>query len=219
MGQQGGLDHVVLLDHKGRELDGALLPLETDLWNADRTRFTVIFDPGRVKREILPNRQMGRPLRAGEMVTLLVKEDWLDARAVPLKSEFRRAYRVGRADERPLDTASWRITSPPAGTREPLAVTFPEPLDHGLLQRALRVEYAGAPVAGDLRIGSGETRWMFTPGRPWQPGAYTVVVLPTLEDLAGNRIGRAFEVLSPADAVPDEGSQPLRLPFQVGAVN
>ncbi len=49
MGQQGGLDHVVLLDARGREMPDALLPLDTELWNGDRTRFTLLFDPGRVK--------------------------------------------------------------------------------------------------------------------------------------------------------------------------
>jgi hypothetical protein len=217
MGQQGGLDHIVLVSEDGRELNGAILPLDTELWNADRTRFTVIFDPGRVKREILPNRRMGRPLRAGESITLIVKRDWLDAHAVPLKAEFRRAYRVGPADERPLDTAAWRITPPPVGTREPLAVTFPEPLDHALLERALAIEHAGAPVPGDVRIPGGEMRWMFTPRDPWPPGASTLVVLPILEDLAGNRIGRAFETLSGGDALPEHESQPIRLPFQVAA--
>ena len=79
MGQQGGLDHVVLLDARGREMPDALLPLDTELWNDDRTRFTLLFDPGRVKRDILPNRSMGRPLRAGDRFTLVVKKDWLDA--------------------------------------------------------------------------------------------------------------------------------------------
>jgi hypothetical protein len=215
MGQQGGRGHIALLDRDGRELTDALLPLDTDLWNADRTRFTAVFDPGRVKREILPNRRMGRPLREGEMVTVVVKRDWLDAHAVPLKSEFRRAYRIGPPEERPIDPAAWRITPPPAGTRDPVAVTFPAPLDRGLLERALGIERSGAALAGELRVADGEARWTFTPREPWQPGAHTLVVLPFLEDLAGNRIGRAFEVLSPADAVPDEGVKPARLRFDV----
>ena len=66
MGQQGGLDHIAFVDDDGREVPGVVLPLDTDLWDAERTRYTVILDPGRVKRDILPNRRMGRPLHAGE---------------------------------------------------------------------------------------------------------------------------------------------------------
>lgn len=216
MGQQGGLNHIVLLDKAGHEVVDAMLPLDTQLWNGDRTRYTVFFDPGRVKRGILPNRSMGRPLREGETITLVVKADWLDARGLPLKSEFRRDYLVGPADERPLNTAAWRIVSPPAGTRDGLTVTFPEPLDHALLQRALGVSHAGAALPGELRIEAGETRWVFVPRDPWQTGVYAVAVLPILEDVAGNRIGRAFEVRSTGDAVAPEDSRPISLPFQIG---
>jgi len=216
MGQQGGLDHVVLLDARGREVPDALLPLDTELWNDDRTRFTLLFDPGRVKRGILPNRRMGRPLHAGDRITLVVKKDWIDARGVPLASEFRREYRVGAADDRALDTKAWRVAAPPAGARDPLTVTFPEALDHGLLQRALGVTRAGAPVAGQLRIEDGATRWLFVPRDAWQAGDYTLVVLPILEDVAGNRIGRGFEVMSPGEAAPEEGKEPIAIPFLIG---
>ena len=216
MGQQGGLDHVVLLDKNGREVPDALLPLDTDLWNDDRTRFTLFFDPGRVKREILPNRRMGRPLRAGETITLVVKKDWLDARGVPLASEFRRVYRVGAADERALDPSAWRVAPPAAGTREAVIVTFPKGLDHGLLQRALGVTRIGTPVPGERRVDDEATRWRFAPRDAWQAGDYTVEVLPILEDVAGNRIGRAFEMTSsPSGGVRDESAQPISLPFQI----
>jgi len=39
--------------------------------------------------------------------------------------------------------------------------------------------------------------------------------LPILEDLAGNRIGRAFEVMSKEDAVPPESGAPVSVPFIV----
>jgi hypothetical protein len=215
MGQQGGLDHIVLVDREGREIPDALLPLDTELWNGDRTRYTVLFDPGRVKREILPNRSMGRPLAAGETITLIVKADWPDATGAPLKAEFRREYQVGPEDEKPLNTTAWRIAAPSAGTREALIVTFPEPLDHALLQRALAVARDGTAVPGQLEVAAGETRWSFVPRDPWQTGPHALVVLPILEDLAGNRMGRAFEVRSPGDAVPAEDARPTSIPFQV----
>ena len=34
----------------------------------------------------------------------------------------------------------------------------------------------------------------FTPRAPWRAGTYQLTALAMLEDLAGNRIGRAFEV-------------------------
>jgi len=194
MGRKSGVEYITLLDHDGREIPGAVLPLDYEFWSPDHTRFTVFFDPGRVKKGILPNQQMGRPLESGRTVTLVIDAAWRDAQGLPLKEGHRRQFRVGPADEHPLDTAAWRLQAPAAGGQEPLVVTFPEPLDRGLLMRALGVRASGVALAGDVEVGQHETRWTFTPSSPWRPGAYQLAALDILEDLAGNQIGRAFEV-------------------------
>jgi hypothetical protein len=191
---RSGYDYVTLLDDRGQEVVDAFLPLDADFWNDDRTRYTVFFDPGRVKRGILPNKQMGRALEPGKRYTLLVRREWRDGHGLPLKNEFRHEFRASAAIERPLTMKAWKVEAPAGGTREPLLVTFPEPLDHGLLRRALGVQRAGAPVEGEVTIEAAETRWRFTPRGGWTPGDYDLVALAFLEDLAGNRIGRAFEV-------------------------
>jgi hypothetical protein len=216
MGMKGGLDYIRLLDADGRVVKDPFLPVDAEFWNADRTRFTMFFDPGRVKRGILPNEQMGRPLTAGRRYTLVVSRDWSDAQGLPLKEEFRRTFSVGPADLKALDPARWEIRPPMAGGRAPLVVTFPEPLDHGLLVRALGVSTAaGAPVTGDAAIDNGETRWSFTPREAWVTGDYRLIVLTILEDQAGNRIGRAFEI-DQFDRV-DHSAQPesMTIPFHV----
>ena len=75
MGRRSGIEYVALLDDQGKEVEGPFLPLDYEFWNADRTRFTVFFDPGRVKDGILPNRQMGRALQVGKTYTLLVRAE------------------------------------------------------------------------------------------------------------------------------------------------
>ena len=72
--------------------------------------------------------------------------------------------------------------------------TFPWALDHGLLQRAVGVRRDAAEVPGEISIGPGETRWTFTPRDNWKTGEYSLMALSLLEDPAGNRLGRAFEV-------------------------
>ncbi len=215
MGLRGGFEHIVLLDDKGNEVVDPFLPLEADFFNDDRTRYTVFFDPGRVKRGILPNKQMGRALEPGRRYTLVVRTAWRDSHGLPLKEEFRREFRVSPADERPLTTSTWKVAAPAAGTRDSLAVTFPTPLDHGLLKRALGVARDGSPLTGEIAIEPGETRWLFTPRDPWREGAYQLVALSFLEDLAGNRIGRAFEVdqFERTDSSPEP--ERITLPFRV----
>ena len=215
MGRRSGIEYVALLDETGAEVEGPFLPLDYEFWNADRTRFTVFFDPGRVKHGILPNKQMGRALTAGKSYTLLVRREWQDANGLPLKESYRRIFRVGPPDERPLDTAQWRIDAPPVNGKTPLIVTFPEPVDHGLLFRALGVRRGGEIVGGDVTVGANETQWSFTPHEPWRAGAYELLALSILEDRAGNQIGRAFEVdnFETVDKGPDPRT--VTLPFHV----
>ena len=194
MDWRSGYDYLKLLDDRGEEVLDAFLPLDADFWNDDRTRYTVFFDPGRVKRGILPNRTMGRALEAGRRYTLVVRKDWRDGHGQPLKEEFRHQFTAAPAIEQALSMEAWKVVTPAAGTRDPVAVTFPAALDHGLLRRALGVSRQGAAVEGDIAIEPGETRWTFTPRAAWQQGTYDLVALEFLEDLAGNRIGRAFEV-------------------------
>jgi hypothetical protein len=194
MDWRSGYDYVKLVDERGQEVVDAFLPLDADFWNDDRTRYTVFFDPGRVKRGILPNRQMGRALEAGRRYTLVVKREWRDGHGLPLKEEYRRDFRAGPAIERALSMTEWRIAAPEAGTRDPLTVTFPNPLDRGLLARALGAARNGRVVEGQATIEDAETRWSFAPRDPWAPGDHDLVALSFLEDLAGNRVGRAFEV-------------------------
>jgi hypothetical protein len=214
MGSGGALDHVRLTDEGGHVVADPFLPVQADFWNADHTRYTLFFDPGRVKQGILPNEQVGRPLRAGRRYTLEISSDWRDARGQTLKAPYEHRFRVGRADLGPLVPAAWRIVSPKAGSVDPLVVIFPKPLDHGLLGRALSVELGGRLLEGESSVEADDTRWLWRPRTSWEPGAYQLVVLAVLEDPAGNRIGRAFEVdmaRARAEAAPDA----YRLAFKV----
>jgi hypothetical protein len=214
MARRGALQHMRIVDEAGREVEDPFLPLDTDLWNEDATRLTVLFDPGRVKRGILPNVEMGRAFHPGRRYTLVIAGTWPDGQGRPLASEFRRTFRVGPPNERPIDLADWRIRPPAAGSRDPLRVAFPTALDHGLLHSALGVAREGRAIHGVIAVDSGETRWLFTPRDPWQAGPHALVVLTTLEDPAGNRIGRAFEVPGGGPAVkpPDAVTLPFEIP-------
>ena len=215
MSSSGGGAQVRLMDDQGQPVPDPFLPLELDLWNEDRTRFTVLYDPGRVKRGIRPNEEMGRALVEGRTYTLVVGTDWRDAAGQPLVSEFRHEFRVGSPKERAIDPAEWTLEVPAPGTRQPLAAAFPRPLDYGLLHRALRVvAEGGALVDGVIRVEQGETLWVFTPRASWQSGEYHLVAAPSLEDVAGNRIGRPFEVAS-SNGRPLHGAKGASLPFRL----
>lgn len=216
MDRRSGAGLVALFDERGDEVVDAFLPLDADLWNREQTRYTVFFDPGRVKRGILPNREMGRALVPGRHYTLVVRRGWRDRHGEPLAEEFRRTFTAGPAVESPLAMSDWTFDAPAAGSREPLTVRFPAPLDHGLLQRSLVVRQAGVEVAGQATTGPDEMTWQFAPDAAWAADGYELVALAVLEDLAGNRIGRAFEAEAglDGDSAPASGV-PATRPFTI----
>jgi hypothetical protein len=64
-------------------------------------------------------------------------------------------------------------------------------------------------------VESGEPRCFFTPERPWRAGAYDLLALSILEDAAGNRIGRAFEIENTGAVGDCPKAHDARLPFRI----
>ena len=61
-------------------------------------------------------------------------------------------------------------------------------------------------------VDQAEKRWIFTPKQPWHAGTYQLLALDTLEDVAGNQIGRAFEAVPiPLDNRPRSGHSWARM--------
>ena len=184
-----------LLDSDRQTVELAFLEIGEELWDSAGKRLTLFFDPGRVKRELLPHREAGPPLEAGKSYTLAIDRGWPDANGIALKAGFEKSFRVGPPDHAPPDTGLWTLGPPVGATRDPFVVEFPESFDQALLERVLTVATpTGKPIEGSLEVGAQEKSWAFTPADPWQTGDYLLIVETILEDLAGNMIGRPFEV-------------------------
>jgi hypothetical protein len=117
--------------------------------------------------------------------------------------------------ERGIEIAEWKVEPPKSGSRDPVHVQFPRPLDHALLHRALGViGEDGRTIAGTVAVSDSEIRWSFEPRAAWTPGRYELVVERFLEDVAGNRPGRAFEVDEDTRPIDSDGPA-LRRTFEV----
>jgi hypothetical protein len=207
---------VYLFDDKGKDMDVPFLELGEELWNPTGTRFTLFFDPGRIKRELAPRQELGPALVEGKTYTLVVEAKWRDAEGHPLKQSLRKTFKVGPPDDQMPDLKTWKLTAPKAGTKQPVVVVFPEPLDHGLLERVLTIsDPQGKPLAGKVQVADQERRWQFTPEQPWAGGTYELHVEAILEDLAGNNLARPFEVDLLKPIQREEKSDVLKLPFDV----
>ena len=205
-----------LLDEAGDQVSLPFLELDQELWDGEGKRLTILFDPGRIKRGLLPHEEVGVPIKEGRKYTLVIDRRWLDAEGKPLKEGFEKSFSVRAPDRESPDLNIWRLVPPRDGTFEPFSIEFPEPMDHALLLRLLDVtDGEGNLLQGSIQVDRQETRWRFTPRRPWKAGDYLLVVGTILEDLAGNRIDRLFEVDVFERVDEQTNRETVSLPFKV----
>jgi hypothetical protein len=210
--------HIRLLDATGKPVDAPFLELDEELWSKDGTRFTLLFDPGRIKRGLKPREEVGPVLEVGQSYELVIDRDWPDAMGQPLTGGFRKSFRAGPPDETSPDPKTWSVRPPRAQTREPLEVRFPEPLDRALLDRLMAVQDgAGKPVPGQVSVAGEETIWRWMPLDPWRAGDYRLVIGTELEDTAGNSIARPFEVDLTGPISERVTAESVAVPFGIGA--
>lgn len=187
--------HIHLIAGDGKEVEAPFLELGEELWDPTMTRFTLLCDPGRVKRGLKPREEVGPVLEEGKVYSLVIDSAWRDANGNPMASGGGRGIDTVAPDDTPVDPQTWKVEPPASGSRDPLVVRFGESLDHAMLERVIAIKpVEGEKLEGTIEITEHETTWAFTPTKPWAAGRYQMVVATTLEDLAGNSIGRAFEV-------------------------
>jgi hypothetical protein len=112
-----------------------------------------------------------------------------------LRESFRKSFAVGAPDREPPDPTRWKILPPRPETTDAVKVNFAEPMDEALSRRLIRVKsFSGEFLEGEISLHDGERQWSFRPGKPWRSGSHSLVIQTTIEDLAGNNIGKPFDV-------------------------
>lgn len=201
-----------LLDENNEVVENAFIvgPLG-ELWDNEQRRLTLLLDPGRIKRGVGPNRELGPALVTGRARTLVIDQKFKDAKGRPLKTEFRKTYRIVEAIREAVTPGSWLVTRPEANSREPLHIQFPRALDRGMLSHAISVYEEQRLVKGKISVSTSETEWSFIPEKPWQRKLHDIRVATNLEDISGNNVVAPFDV---AVKIPGSTiSETLQIPF------
>jgi hypothetical protein len=218
MSRGGTYEHVHVCDGEGRQIDLPFLDLDEELWDPSMTRLTLLIDPGRIKRGVKPLEDIGPVFEHGKSYTLTLDASCRDAAGNPLGAKFQKSFRIGDADRMPPDPRRWKITPPTSGSRDAVVVTFDEPMDHALAQRLIEVEMISGRarvIAGDVTLGPEEREWKLVPTERWAPGKYALRVVTHIEDLAGNNIGKTFDVDVATGAARRLAATTVRVEFEI----
>lgn len=188
------LEEISLLDSEGQPVADALYRPPVELWDRTMLYLTVLLDPGRLKRWVGPNLELGPPLKAGQKYTLEIGSGMTDLYGRPLREPFRKDFVVGDPKREHISVESWNILPPVTGSREALVLMFTSPLDWALLFHTITIASAdGSVIGGQVVVDQCERRWSFTPTSPWITGVYHIRVGSSLEDVCGNSITGAFD--------------------------
>ena len=164
------------------------LELEAELWNYDKTVFTLWLDPGRIKRDLAPNILEGNPLTKGKTYELTILQSWKDQHGTELLNEFHTIFVAGDRDEQLPNVHNWKIVA----KRDSIKIKFNEPLDYLLIQHSISLWKEDRYI--NLSTKSiGNQLVILIPDNLLEPGEYLLKIDPKLEDLAGNNLTRPFD--------------------------
>lgn len=211
-GQSGKF--VTLVKNGSDTIQGAFLDLQPELWNENRTILTLWLDPGRIKRNLQPNKKLGAPLQKHASYQIIVSPEWQGSNGGKLKSAFKKSFITTSRDSIPPAPASWKLTLPKKDTKQPIKVYFQESLDHSLLTETLSItNEKGQSLSGKWLIGAEEKSAQFSPGEPWKHENYILKVETRLEDLAGNNVNRPFDRDVSKGNKPTSSAEIIKIPF------
>lgn len=187
------LEYITFLRNNDDTLMGTFLDLKPELWNADGTVLTLWLDPGRIKRDLIPNQTLGTPLRANEKYTIHVRATWPGKNGAHLLRPFTKTFVTTQPDDVSPQPERWSIRVPASETNDPLEINYHEPLDYFISKGAFRIFVSQTEVSGNIEVIRDEMILRFIPEGQWQKGKYSLEIESRLEDLAGNNLNRLFD--------------------------
>jgi len=209
----GNLEKIRLFNEEGEEISGAIFSNVYELWSADQTQLTLVFDPARVKTGLRANELLGRALQQGEAYELLISnlENIEHERIKP----FSKKFKVSEADLKSPNLEEWKMIQPKVNTTDPFKLIFPEIIDQmSLRHRLVIVNESKEVVKGIISVANNETEWSFIPSQNWIKGTYSILINARLADPSGNNLNGLFDHPIHSLKYEQEG-EILRLSFEI----
>lgn len=194
MQELGILNHIKLTTEDGRNITGVFFENQYELWNEDRTKVTLIVDPGRVKTGLLAHNTLGRAFDYGKTYFLTVDSLLRDFNDENLNQVFSKKFNAVSEDTTAPNLSNWSVSCPIANTGDFLKIDFNDKIDHISAKTLIKVvDDNGQLVVGKIILGKNESAWIFKPEHKWKKGAYNLIVNSRLEDIAANSLNGIFD--------------------------
>lgn len=185
--------HINLLDSDGNEIKRALLKEIPELWNEDKTALTIWIEPGRIKKGLGPNEELGEVLYKDQTYYLRISSDIRDRNGIQMNQEYLKKFVATYEDSIIPNIDDWIITSPNTMNMYKLKIDFPESMDYGSMMENLVVYNSNfGEIKGQWFFGKDERSIIFEAHTKWLKGNYTLRINSVVEDLAGNNLKRSF---------------------------
>ena len=194
------LKYIHLADNAGNIDKQAFMEFKQELWSPDGKRLTLLFDPGRIKRGVSTNMELGPALLEGNRYHLIISDEWQDVYGHPLSPKKTKSFVVNHAYRQSIEIKEWVIDKPKANSYNPLTIHFDRIMDHALLQSMIQLKDDEKNlVEGHWEILAQEQLIQFIPAKKWQKGTYQIVLDNRLEDVAGNNLQSLLDRLQPKE--------------------
>ena len=188
------LDYIKVHNISKDEPIDIFLPLQNELWNQEHTELTLWLDPGRIKRDLIPNREKGQPLVEGNNYRISIDPIWQDAQGNNLDKAVVKELIVKERDSIKPNVHNWNLFIPKKGTNDVLNIKLAEAMDAMLLLESLIIRSIDQnQVSGSFVLAEQERELIFTPDLEWKAGNYELLIDSKLEDLAGNNLNHLFD--------------------------
>jgi len=214
MKTSGNLENIKLLNNQGEEIEGAIFNNVYELWDKSQKQLTIIFDPARIKTDLVANKELGRALKVREkfQVMITMAEDIYGQQ---LQKHFTKTFWVTPQDVSPPNVDTWNINAPESGTKGELKIKFKSPVDKMSLYTRIKVTNQNNQIIqGKITIGNHEKLWKFVPLKPWTKGNYKLKINARLADPSGNNLNGLFDHKTGSLKSEKEG-EILNINFQI----
>lgn len=200
MGNENPYDRISIKDETGNKLENPFLVIPEGLWNIDKTRLTLLFNPNKEKDV----------LEAGKKYTLEISKDWKGASGKALQESYSRSFVTAAPIKEAINVNRWAMTA----TQDRLGVLTvitDHPLDQPLAQRMLYIQGPDGNIL-PTRVEFQDRKRLKILWAAQEAETLNLIIDPRLEDICGNTPLGAFDLEA---GTQNQGGEQIKLRFKI----